>query len=159
MLKVRQTCSDQYLATSPPMLHLLSMEMTLRMRHHLAIPALSFWYASRFAMTCLILPQTEQVSHHPPISSFKIACPDKGIEACGVDQIAARVTGTALKVHPGIHNKGICVNITSGYGEGETYWITHPTACVNGILRGSFYATITDSVRDLWLLAVSLTLG
>ncbi|CAG7847793.1 Oxysterol-binding protein-like protein 1 [Serendipita indica DSM 11827] len=92
-----------------------------------------------------VLFLTEQVSHHPPISSFKIACPDKGVEACGVDQIAARVTGTALKVHPGTHNKGIFVNITKGHGEGETYWITHPTACVNGILRGSFYATITDS--------------
>jgi hypothetical protein len=63
-----------------------------------------------------------------------------------VDQIAARIAGTALKVGPGSQNKGIFIRITKGPGAGETYKITHPTACVNGILRGSFYATVTESV-------------
>ncbi|KAG8826905.1 hypothetical protein FRC19_006778 [Serendipita sp. 401] len=88
---------------------------------------------------------TEQVCHHPPISSFHFECAEKGVEGCGVDQIAARITGTTLKVGPGSQNKGIFLKITKGHGAGETYWITHPTACVNGILRGSFYATITES--------------
>jgi oxysterol-binding protein-related protein 9/10/11 len=65
-----------------------------------------------------------------------------------VDQIAARIAGTALKVGPGSHNKGIFIRITKGPGAGEAYKITHPTACVNGILRGSFYATVTDSVSN-----------
>lgn len=42
--------------------------------------------------------QTEQVSHHPPISGFWIGCPSKGIEGGGVDQISARIAGTTLKV-------------------------------------------------------------
>ncbi|KAG8831396.1 hypothetical protein FRC17_003222 [Serendipita sp. 399] len=92
-----------------------------------------------------VLFLTEQVCHHPPISSFHFECSEKGVEGCGVDQIAARITGTTLKVGPGSQNKGIFLKITKGHGTGETYWITHPTACVNGILRGSFYATITES--------------
>ncbi|KIM24166.1 hypothetical protein M408DRAFT_244385 [Serendipita vermifera MAFF 305830] len=88
---------------------------------------------------------TEQVCHHPPISAYWFECPSKGIEASGVDQIAARIAGTTLKVGPGSQNKGIFVRITKGHGAGENYQITHPTACVNGILRGSFYATVTDS--------------
>jgi hypothetical protein len=35
----------------------------------------------------------EQVSHHPPISSAYYSCPEKGIEAYGVDQISAKVAG------------------------------------------------------------------
>ena len=66
-----------------------------------------------------------------------------------MDQIAARIAGTALKVGPGSHNKGIFIRITKGPGAGEAYKITHPTACVNGILRGSFYATVSDSVSNL----------
>lgn len=63
-----------------------------------------------------------------------------------MDQISARISGTSLKVGPGAMNRGIFIRITSGPGQGEKYRITHPTACVNGILRGSFYATVTDSV-------------
>jgi hypothetical protein len=37
--------------------------------------------------------QCEQVSHHPPISAAYYGCPAKGIEATGVDQILARVSG------------------------------------------------------------------
>jgi hypothetical protein len=64
----------------------------------------------------------------------------------GIDQISAKVSGTALKVYPGQFNKGIFVNITGGPGKGETYQITHPVASVNGILRGSFYVTVSDSI-------------
>ncbi|KAF8520934.1 hypothetical protein BU17DRAFT_75541 [Hysterangium stoloniferum] len=88
---------------------------------------------------------TEQVSHHPPISTFHVACPAKHLTASGVDQIAARVSGTTVRVAPGAHNKGIFIKISGGPGAGETYRITHPTAQVNGILRGSFYATVSDS--------------
>lgn len=63
----------------------------------------------------------------------------------GVDQISAKVSGTALRVSPGSLNKGIFIDITGGPGEGERYHITHPIANVNGILRGSFYITVADS--------------
>lgn len=63
----------------------------------------------------------------------------------GIDQISAKVSGTTLRVSPGQFNKGIYINLTGGPGEGERYHITHPVAAVNGILRGSFYVTISDS--------------
>jgi hypothetical protein len=63
----------------------------------------------------------------------------------GIDQISAKVSGTTLRVSPGQHNKGIFVNLTGGPGEGERYHITHPVAAVNGILRGSFYVTVSES--------------
>ncbi|KAF8516790.1 hypothetical protein JB92DRAFT_2715022 [Gautieria morchelliformis] len=88
---------------------------------------------------------TEQVSHHPPISSYFVSCPARHVTASGVDQISAKVSGTTIRVSPGSSNKGIFIRLTGGHGEGERYQITHPTAQVNGILRGSFYATVADS--------------
>ncbi|KAF8734919.1 Oxysterol-binding protein, partial [Rhizoctonia solani] len=80
---------------------------------------------------------TEQVSHHPPISSFYITAPERGIEACGVDQISAKVVGTSVRVTPGSSNKGIFINITKGPGNGEKYRVTHNSANVNGSRQGS----------------------
>lgn len=88
---------------------------------------------------------TEQVSHHPPVSAYYALCPARSLEMVGVDQISAKVSGTTLRVAPGSFNKGIFVNITGGPGEGERYHITHPIANVNGILRGSFYVTVSDT--------------
>jgi hypothetical protein len=88
---------------------------------------------------------TEQISHHPPISAFFASCPERHIEMLGVDQVSAKVSGTTIRVGPGSFNKGIFVNITGGAGEGEQYRVTHPIAGVNGILRGSFYATVSGS--------------
>lgn len=88
---------------------------------------------------------TEQVSHHPPVSSYYASCPARQTELWGVDQISAKVYGTTLRVSPGSYNKGLFVKINGGPGEGETYNITHPTAAVNGILRGNFYITVSDS--------------
>lgn len=88
---------------------------------------------------------TEQVSHHPPVSSYYASCSARQIELRGVDQISAKVSGTTLKVSPGSCNKGIFIGITGGAGEGEQYHVTHPIASVNGILRGNFYITVADS--------------
>ncbi|KAJ3755961.1 hypothetical protein EV360DRAFT_48797 [Lentinula raphanica] len=88
---------------------------------------------------------TEQISHHPPISAYYAACPARSVEMLGIDQISAKVSGTTLKVAPGSFNKGMFVNITGGHGEGERYQVTHPVASVNGILRGSFYITVSDT--------------
>lgn len=88
---------------------------------------------------------TEQISHHPPVSAYYASCPARNIEMLGIDQIAARVSGTTVRVGPGEFNKGIFVRITGGHGKGEQYQITHPVASVNGILRGSFYVTLSES--------------
>lgn len=88
---------------------------------------------------------TEQISHHPPISAYHAECPVKNIQLTGIDQIAARVSGTSVRVAPGSANKGIFVKITGGNGEGERYHITHPVASVNGVLRGSMYVTVSES--------------
>ncbi|KZT70421.1 hypothetical protein DAEQUDRAFT_725323 [Daedalea quercina L-15889] len=88
---------------------------------------------------------TEQVSHHPPISAFYAMCPSRNTELMGVDQISAKVSGTTIRIVPGSYNKGIFVRLTGGPGEGETYRITHPVGSVNGILRGSFYITMSEA--------------
>ncbi|KXN81883.1 Oxysterol-binding protein-like protein 1 [Leucoagaricus sp. SymC.cos] len=88
---------------------------------------------------------TEQVSHHPPVSTYYASCPKRNLEMFGIDQISAKVSGTTVKVSPGQFNQGIFINLTGGFGEGERYHITHPVASVNGILRGSFYVTVSES--------------
>lgn len=88
---------------------------------------------------------TEQVSHHPPVSAYYAQCTARHLELMGIDQISARVSGTTVRIMPGVLNKGIFVRITDGPGKGEQYRITHPIAAVNGILRGSFYVTVGES--------------
>lgn len=89
---------------------------------------------------------TEQVSHHPPVSAYYASCPARHIAMQGIDQISAKVSGTAtVRVAPGEYNAGIFIRLTGGPGQGESYHITHPVANVNGILKGSFYVTIGDS--------------
>lgn len=43
---------------------------------------------------------TEQISHHPPASSYYFLAPQKGVEAAGVDQISAKVSGTSESTAP-----------------------------------------------------------
>lgn len=89
----------------------------------------------------------EQVSHHPPVSAAYYACPDRGIEAVAMDQIAAKVSGMTIQIAPGESNKGIFVTLSSpSPGAGEEYQITHPLAQVNGLLKGSYYGTVSDKV-------------
>jgi hypothetical protein len=103
-------------------------------------------YAGRSRLRIAFI--TEQISHHPPVSAFYASCPARGIEMSGIDQIYARVSGTTIRVGPGEYNKGIFINLTAKNGESsssEQYIITHPTAAVNGLLRGSPYVAIGDS--------------
>lgn len=51
---------------------------------------------------------TEQVSHHPPISSFFVECKDTGVQLYGVDQLSAKFTGTAVKVNSTARRLDIC---------------------------------------------------
>jgi hypothetical protein len=89
---------------------------------------------------------TEQISHHPPISAYVAACPARHITLSGIDQITVRVLPSAsVRVSSGSMNKGLFVSLDGGPGAGERYQITHPVAHVNGVLRGSFYATVHES--------------
>ena len=89
---------------------------------------------------------TEQISHHPPISAYVAACPARHITLSGIDQISVRVLPSAsLRVSSGTMNKGLFLAMDGGPGVGEHYQITHPVANVNGVLRGSFYATVHES--------------
>jgi hypothetical protein len=92
---------------------------------------------------------TEQVSHHPPISSFFVECKDSGVELYGVDQLSAKFTGTSIRVFPGEYNQGIFARLTKNAkcgADGEEYQITHPTASLNGLLRGSLWVAICDTI-------------
>ncbi|PWN36740.1 uncharacterized protein FA14DRAFT_112093, partial [Meira miltonrushii] len=92
---------------------------------------------------------TEQVSHHPPISSFFVDCKDAGVQLRGVDQLSAKFTGTNIKIFPGDRNKGIFLGLTDKArcgADGEEYQITHPTASINGLLRGSLWVSVQNQV-------------
>ena len=92
---------------------------------------------------------TEQVSHHPPISSFFCEAKDAGVQLYGVDQLGAKFTGTSVKVFPGEQNQGIFLRLTENAkcgAAGEEYQITHPTASINGLLRGSLWVAICDNL-------------
>jgi len=55
------------------------------------------------------------------------------------------LASTSVRVSSGAMNKGLFVSLDGGHGAGERYQITHPVAHVNGVLRGSFYATVHES--------------
>ncbi|KAI7297521.1 hypothetical protein KC315_g18425 [Hortaea werneckii] len=86
---------------------------------------------------------TEQTSHHPPVSAFYVDCPDKGISACGYDQLSAKFTGTSVKVTPGQYNQGIFVTLHRR--DNEEYQLTHPAAFLGGFLRGNLYVSVADT--------------
>ncbi|KDN37930.1 hypothetical protein K437DRAFT_31731 [Tilletiaria anomala UBC 951] len=91
---------------------------------------------------------TEQVSHHPPISTFYCECAEAGVHVRGVDQLSAKFTGASVRVYPGDQNKGLFIGLTdtaSGAGApGEEYQLTHPTASINGFFRGNIWVAISD---------------
>jgi hypothetical protein len=76
---------------------------------------------------------TEQTSHHPPVSAWYIDCPAKGIYARGYDHLAAKFTGTSVRVTAGSHNHGIFIHMQNW---DEEYQLTHPAANLGGLLRG-----------------------
>ena len=86
---------------------------------------------------------TEQTSHHPPVSAFWVDCPVKGISARGFDQLSAKFTGTSVRVTPGAHNLGIFISLARR--NNEEYQLTHPTAHLGGIIRGSLAVTVADT--------------
>ncbi|KAI8916574.1 hypothetical protein DFJ77DRAFT_489370 [Powellomyces hirtus] len=89
-------------------------------------------------VTCV----TEQISHHPPVSAYYYECKDKKIIGRGVDHIAARFTGTNIKVGPGSQNQGIFITLQSH--DNEEYNIQHPWASVTGWLSGSPYVVVGE---------------
>ncbi|KAJ3153484.1 hypothetical protein HDU89_000511 [Geranomyces variabilis] len=94
--------------------------------------------ASALKVTCV----TEQISHHPPVSAYYYECKEKGIVGRGVDHIAARFTGTNIKVGPGSQNQGIFITLQTHAN--EEYNIQHPWASVTGWLSGSPYVIVGE---------------
>lgn len=85
---------------------------------------------------------TEQTCHHPPVSAFWVSCPSRGLSARGFDQIAAKFTGTAIRVTPGQYNQGIFITLHNR--DNEEYQLTHPAANLGGLLRGSLSISVAD---------------
>ncbi|RMZ77788.1 hypothetical protein DV737_g4212, partial [Chaetothyriales sp. CBS 132003] len=85
---------------------------------------------------------TEQTSHHPPISAYYIHCPERGLHARGYDQINVKFSAGSLRVVPGNYNTGIHVSIDK---HEEDYQLTHPTAYLGGVMKGSLYIYVNDS--------------
>ena len=77
------------------------------------------------------------------MSAFWVDCPVKGISAYGFDQLSAKFTGTSVRVTPGAHNLGIFINLQ--HRDNEEYRLTHPTAQLAGLLRGSLSINVADT--------------
>lgn len=92
---------------------------------------------------------TEQVSHHPPISSYYYDCPEAGMSMVGVDQVSAKFTGTAVRIYSGEFNKGMFItlgaNVHGQGAAGEEYQVTHPAGAIFGLFKGSFWPAVTDT--------------
>jgi oxysterol-binding protein-related protein 9/10/11 len=86
---------------------------------------------------------TEQTSHHPPVSAYWYECPQLGIVARGYDQLSAKFTGTAVRVTPGVYNRGLFVNLAKR--NNEEYQLVQPAAALSGLLRGSLYVAVADT--------------
>ncbi|CAJ0755637.1 8331_t:CDS:10, partial [Entrophospora sp. SA101] len=84
-----------------------------------------------------------QISHHPPVSAFCYHSEDKGITACGVDQLSARFTRTSVKIGPGEQNKGIYINLSER--RNEEYLLTHSVASVQDWLKAPLYVVVAGS--------------
>ncbi|CAD6914181.1 unnamed protein product [Tilletia controversa] len=92
-----------------------------------------------------IVQLVEQTSHHPPVSCYYVSTDN--VEAYGVDQLAARFTGSSVKIGPGAFAKGIFIKLKEGAkggSVGEEYQATHATASINGLLRGSLWLSVAD---------------
>lgn len=77
------------------------------------------------------------------MSAFYIDCPEQGVSARGFDQISAKFTGTSIRVGPGQHNLGIFVTLE--HRDNEEYQLTHPSAHLGGLLRGTLSISVADS--------------
>ncbi|KAJ2613525.1 hypothetical protein H4S08_002152 [Coemansia sp. RSA 1365] len=86
---------------------------------------------------------TEQVSHHPPVSAFVYRCKERGIEAAGVDHIAAKFTGLSATVATGSECRGIFVTLKQR--NDEMYKSTHPVGSIVGWMRGSLKVQLIES--------------
>ncbi|KAE8224830.1 hypothetical protein CF319_g2320 [Tilletia indica] len=92
-----------------------------------------------------VVQLVEQTSHHPPVSCYYVSTDN--VEAYGVDQLAARFTGSSVKIGPGAFAKGIFIKMKEGAkggSVGEEYQATHATASINGLLRGSLWLSVAD---------------
>ncbi|OMJ28498.1 Oxysterol-binding protein-like protein 1 [Smittium culicis] len=88
---------------------------------------------------------TEQVSHHPPVSAYIYRCPQKQIEASGLDHISAKFSGLSATIKSGSWTKGIF--LTLGSRDNEEYLCTHADANVVGWLTNSLKLVVTGSIR------------
>ena len=102
----------------------------------IAVPDTAEPHPERATAPVTVSYLTEQTSHHPPVSAFWVACPEKGVSACGFDQISAKFTGTSIRVTSGQHNLGIFVKLERR--DDELYQMTHPAAHLGGLLRGKW---------------------
>ncbi|KAJ2808115.1 hypothetical protein H4R20_000997 [Coemansia guatemalensis] len=86
---------------------------------------------------------TEQVSHHPPVSAFVYRCKERGIEAVGMDHIAAKFTGLSATVATGSECHGIFVTLKQR--NDEMYKCTHPVGSIVGWMRGTLKVQLIES--------------
>ncbi len=101
-----------------------------------------------------IVYTAEQISHHPPKTAFSYECPALGLKVTGICQIAAKFTGTAVKLK---HLYGMTLSVLVD-GKEEEYRITFPRGLLKGLLVFNPYVQLeglgTITCRNTGLRAV-----
>jgi len=101
-----------------------------------------------------IVYTAEQISHHPPKTAFSYECPPLGLKVTGICQIAAKFTGTAVKLK---HLYGMTLTVLVD-GKQEEYRITFPRGLLKGLLVFNPYVQLeglaTITCRDTNLRSV-----
>lgn len=87
----------------------------------------------------------EQVSHHPPISAFKIWTNDRTVICQGHVGIKARFNGTVQVEQRGFTS----YTITLPDGSTENYAITLPSAHIEGLLKGAPFMELDNTITVL----------
>ncbi|TPX52533.1 hypothetical protein SeMB42_g01370 [Synchytrium endobioticum] len=83
----------------------------------------------------------EQVSHHPPISTYYYTCPELGVEIQGDLRPKSKYLGNSASVS--FHGDA---RIKLAKHSGEEYIATFPTMYARGILFGTLYLELGDTV-------------
>lgn len=83
----------------------------------------------------------EQVSHHPPISAYVFTSPDNNIIITGDVKPTSKFLGNSAATIMGGSSKIRFLN-----RPGEEYLVTYPNIYARGILFGTMYVELGDSV-------------
>jgi hypothetical protein len=139
----RKTRSPSTAPTSPQQLtdedNVAAQVSNLSLTHNSTTPQ-----TSSSAVAVRIIYLTEQVSHPHLYRRTLLPAPQGRSRCRGSTRYRPRCRGRRSVWRPGSSTRGFSCICLAALGQARDH-LTHPVALVNGILRGSFYAMISES--------------